>query len=178
MFHVPATALLLTMGVCAAIHLGLYLWAKLHRVQIRRAWHLLPPLLAIPLFVGSSLTLQNHWRHQGILKSAQDWPYSEDSIPPEASNVFIDASYNSRHAKFHIDSAVLLSWCAQRKAKVDRLGGELPAHCDVFDAELHRSSAIEVTQGFAASNLSPDGGGFSLVYDSAAGVAYYRWSTH
>ena len=178
MFHVPATALLLTILVCAAVHLGLHLWSKLRGVQISRVWYLFPPVLALPLWVVLSLALQDHWRHQGKLESGQDWPYSEDSIPYEARDVDIDADYNTRHAKFRIESGVLLSWCEQKKAKVERLGGKFPQYRYVFDAERHDYREIEITEGFAASDRWPNGGGFSIIYDSTEGIAYYHWSTH
>lgn len=178
MFHVPATALFLTILVCAAVHLGLHLWPKMRRVQISRAWHLLPPVMALPLLVVVFLALQSFWSHRGTLKSGKDWPYSGDSIPPEARDVHIDADYNNRRAKFRIDPAVLRLWCEQKKAKIERLGGQFPNHRYVFDAELHESKEIEIIDGFVASDLRPNGGGFSLVYDATEGVAYYRWSTH
>jgi|GEM_PF-6844892 len=139
---------------------------------------MLPPLMVLPLWVVLSLALQNHWRHQGKLQSGKDWPYSEDSIPCEARDVDIDADYNNRRAKFRIDSGVLLSWCEKRNAKVERIGGERSAYQHAFDAELHGDRMIEVKEGFAASNRWPNGGGFSIIYDSTEGVAYYQWSTH
>jgi len=139
---------------------------------------MLPPLMALPLLVVLFLALQNHWRHQGKLESGKDWPYSEDSIPREARDVDIDASYNTRRAKFLIEPSVLLSWCEQMNAKIERIGGELSAYRSVYDAEHHGYRMIEVKEGFAASNRWPNGGGFSIVYDSTEGVAYYQWSTH
>lgn len=178
MFHVPATALLLTIVVCAAIHFGLNVWAKVRRVRINRIWYLLPPLAALPLMVVLFLALQNFWSHHGRLDSGRDWPYSGDSIPSEAREVHIDANYNNRRAKFRIDSPTLLTWCEQKNAKIVRIGDEIFVHRYVFDAELHQDKVIEIAQGFTASDLWPNGGGFSIIYDSAEGIAYYRWSTH
>ena len=178
MFHVPATALLLTILACAAVHLGLHMWAKLRRVQISRAWYLIPPVLALPLLVVVFLALQGFWSHRGPLKSGKDWPYSGDSIPPEARDVHIDADYNNRRAKFRIDPVALLSWCEQKKAKIEPFGGESPNQRYIFDAQFHDYKEIEIIDGFAASNRWPNGGGFSIIYDSTVGVAYYHWSTH
>ncbi len=174
MFHVPATALMLTIVVCAAIHFGLYVWAKVRRVPISRLWYLLPPMAALPLIVVLFLALQSFWSHRGRLDSGRDWPYSEDSIPAEAREVHVDANYNSRHAKFRIDSGVLLSWCEQKQAKIVRIDEGMSVHRYLFDAELHQDKVIEIAHGFTAANLWPNGGGFSIVYDSAEGIAYYR----
>ncbi len=178
MFHVPATALLLTIVACTGTHLGLFLWEKIRRTRISRRWHLIPPLMAVPLLVGSFFALTQYWRHQGMLGSGRDWPYAEDSIPAEACKVHIDASYNNRRAKFSIESNALLSWCAQKKAKVERIGGESSIYRSVFDAEIHGNKEIEVTDGFVASDRWPNGGGFTIVYDATKRLAYYSWSTH
>ena len=127
-------------------------------------------------------------------------------LPSEARNIFSRNNGGSELYEFEISEQGFLDWAADKELGVAPIEGEslkIPRYLyNEIDYEQHwiectlgfgekltdeeAEKAEEclnigthiATQGYQGERRGKNHGGYSVVYDSEEGRAYYRWSTH